>query len=148
MAETVAAAQDITCDQCREMLSEYVDGESPEGMRACIEKHLLTCTRCTTESTRMKGLKNIVRHWDGVNGSGEFRKTVMQRMIRESQQIAPGQLNEAAATATASNKGFIVEEEEEPAAKSLPPIWVLAAALMLAAIVYVVILKVRGMPLW
>lgn len=128
------------------MLSEYVDGESSEDARASIEKHLMTCTRCTTESTRMQGLKNIVRHWDGVNSSTEFRKTVVQRMIRESQQIPSGQFNEAAATA--SNKGFIVEEEEEPAAKSLPPIWVLAAALMLAAIVYVVILKIRGLSLW
>ena len=144
MADTVAAPKQITCDECRDLLSEYVDREIQEDVRASIERHLTECTRCVTESTRLQGLKNVVRHWDGVRGSGRFRASVMSQMIRESQatQISPERLAEAAALA----KEVKQQQEEDDAAepKRLPPVWVFIAAAVLAAAVYFIVLKLRG----
>lgn len=144
MPEAESAIKSLTCEECRDLLSEYVDREIAEEQRASIERHLTTCTRCATESTRMQGLKNIVRHWDGVQGTQEFHQVVMQRMIRESQQMPSGQINEAAA-ASASARVFAAREEDEDEVKRLPPIWVLAAALILAVLAYFAILKIRGL---
>ena len=144
MPEAESAIKSLSCDECRDLLSEYVDREIAEELRASIEQHLMTCTRCSTESTRMQGLKNIVRHWDGVQGSREFHQVVMQRMISESQQMPSGQINEAAA-ASASARVFPERDDDEVEAKRLPPIWVLAAALILAVLAYFAILKIRGM---
>src|SRR4051794_22744226 len=100
---TEQAITEINCEQCRELLSDYIDRELNGGEKASVERHLNTCTKCGTESARMMGLKKIVQHWDGVKGSGEFRKVVMDRMIRESQQLPSKQFTDAAkADSTAS----------------------------------------------
>jgi anti-sigma factor RsiW len=105
-------------------LGKYVDGESAEDTRAAIERHLTECTRCVTESTRLQGLKNIVRHWSGVTGSGRFRAQVMQQMIRESQQtqIAPADLAEATAAHGSKQAQAVNADLAEP--KRIPPVWV------------------------
>ncbi len=141
MANIETLPKEITCEECRELLSEYVDREIAPEIRASIERHLTECTRCVTESTRLQGLKNIVRHWDGVKGSGRFRATVMQQMIRESQQtqINPGDL----AQATANREARQVDDDV-PEPKRIPPVWVLIAAAVLSVIVYFVVLKIRG----
>ena len=143
MADTDTAPKIISCDECRDLLSEYVDREIAEDVRASIERHLTECTRCVTESTRLQGLKNIVRHWDGVKGTNKFRHTVMQQMIRESQQtqINPGKLAEATAAAKEARE-FRLDDDDEP--KHVPPVWVIIAALVLAALVYLIVLKLRG----
>ncbi len=147
MAETGTAPKPnvITCEQCRDLLSEYVDREIDEPIRASIERHLMECNRCVTESTRLQGLKNVIRHWDGVKGTGKFRDSVMQQMIRESQQtqIAPGQLEEATAAAKESKLNLgALEDADEP--KPMPPVWLLIAAVVLSVVVYFVVLKMRG----
>src|SRR5205809_621231 len=64
-----APAKEITCEECRDLLSEYVDREISDSERASVEYHIKTCTRCSTESTRVTGLKKIAQHWEGVKGS-------------------------------------------------------------------------------
>ncbi len=143
MAQTAMAAKIISCEECREMLSEYVDREIDEDARSIIERHLTECTRCVTESTRLQGLKNIVRHWDGVRGTGKFRAGVMQQMIRESQQMQIPSQKLAEATAAASARNAQAEADAaEP--KRLPPVWILIAAAVLAVVVYFAVLKLRG----
>jgi len=90
----------------------------------------------------MLGLKKIVQHWGGVRGSGEFRKVLMDKMIRESQQIAtaptsdarPGSASEAAAAETRNGA----------AERALPPVWVLLAAAVVAAAAYCLVRWLRG----
>ena len=145
MANIDTLPKEISCEQCRDMLSEYVDREAAEDVRASIERHLTECTKCVTESTRLQGLKNVVRHWTGVTGSGRFRATVLQQMIRESQQtqIAPGEL--AQATADREARQVQPRDLDSEESKRIPPIWVLIAAAVLSVIVYFVVLKLRGM---
>lgn len=134
MPDTAPQPLQLSCEDCRDLLSEYVDKEIGPEHRAAIEHHLGTCTKCVTESSRLQGLKNIVKHWEGVQGSSKFRDAVMTRFIRESQEIQPGQLK-----VPESND----LEGDEP--KRIPPIWVLLAALVLAAVTYFAILKFRGL---
>ncbi len=137
------AITELNCEQCRELLSDYVDRELSGAEKAAVERHLTTCSKCTTESVRLNGLKNVVRNWDGVKGSGEFRKSVVQQMIRESQQVPSEQFN-AAAKASVRSSGLI--EDEEDTAKSLPPAWILLVALFLAVAAYFGVMALRGNP--
>jgi anti-sigma factor (TIGR02949 family) len=133
MPDTAPEPLQLSCEDCRDLLSEYLDKEISPEHRAAIEHHLATCTRCVTESTRLQGLKNIVKHWEGVRGTSNFRAAVMTRFISESQQIQPGKL------AVPKSE---VEDRDDP--KRIPPIWVLTAAIVLAVIVYYAILYFRG----
>lgn len=132
----------LSCEQCRELLSDYVDRELADNEKAGVELHLKECIKCGSESTRMHGLKNIVQHWDGVKGSGEFRKSVIQKMIRESQQMPSGQFTESAAESArlAANAEAVQATEDR-----LPPIWILLVAAVMAIVAYFVVLKLRGM---
>ena len=39
----------MTCDQCRELLDAYVDGELPTGEAAAVRGHIASCPECTRE---------------------------------------------------------------------------------------------------
>jgi anti-sigma factor RsiW len=126
------AEADISCEQCREMLSDYVDREIAEAQLRCIERHLSTCPKCSTESARMAGLKNIMQHWAGVKGSGEFRQVVMQQMIRESQQLAP----DLAARAVAQSSRMERDAASGPDRTGIAPAWILAIFILAAIMLF------------
>ncbi|HYG76040.1 MAG TPA: zf-HC2 domain-containing protein [Planctomycetota bacterium] len=130
----------LNCEQCRELLSDYIDRELKGSEKAAVEKHLSTCTKCGTESTRMSGLKKIVQHWDGVKGSGEFRKSVMEKMIRESQQMPSKQFTDAARDAATGSSINTPESE----IRTLPPIWILLVAAVCSVAAYYLVLWLRG----
>jgi anti-sigma factor RsiW len=135
-------ASSLSCEQCRELLSDYVDRELSESEKASVERHLSNCIKCGSESARLHGMKKIVQHWQGVTGSGEFRKSVMEKMIRESQQVPSQQFNDAAkASDGAAADSQRIEEVEE---RSLPPIWILLAAGVLAIAAYYLVLFLRA----
>jgi anti-sigma factor RsiW len=134
-----AAVKEISCEQCRELLSDYVDREISPSERASVERHLSTCAKCGTESARLHGLKKIVQHWDGVKGSGEFRKSVVEKMIRESQQVPSEQFKKALAGTEEE-----VGPDPEEGAKTLPPAWILLVAIFLAVVAYLGIMHLRG----
>jgi anti-sigma factor RsiW len=135
-----APAGELNCEQCRELLSDYVDRELSDGERASVEKHLGTCSKCGTESQRLVGLKNVVQHWHGVKGSGEFRSAVVQQMIRESQQMPAEQFIESA---RASQRSDAAEGDND--VKTIPPFWILLVFTAIAALAYFVVLRLRGM---
>jgi len=131
----------LNCEQCRELLSDYVDRELTGDEKAAVEKHLITCTKCGTESSRITGLKKIVQHWDGVKGSGEFRKSVMEKMIRESQQMPSKQFTDAARADAMSGSSV---SSFEPEIRTLPPIWILLVAAAVSVMAYYTVLWLRG----
>jgi anti-sigma factor RsiW len=138
--QTSAPPQEISCDHCRELLSDYVDRELSPAELHTVEHHVSTCGKCGTESARLLGLKKIVQHWDGVKGSGEFRQAVMQKMISESQQMPSAPFTDAADSSRQQATSDGTEEE----GKRLPPIWILLAAVALALVAYYLVLFIRG----
>jgi len=78
----------LTCEQCRELLSGYVDHEVTASERAAIEHHLATCPRCANESSVLVGLKNVLAHWEGVRSTPSFQEAVLTRMARESSGLS------------------------------------------------------------
>jgi anti-sigma factor RsiW len=132
--------KEISCEECRELLSDYVDREITKLEKAAVEHHISTCAKCGTESARLHGLKKIVQHWDGVKGSGEFRKSVVDKMIRESQQVPAEQFKKAIAASGEQDLG----PDPEEGAKTLPPAWILLVAIFLAVLAYVGITLLRG----
>jgi anti-sigma factor RsiW len=119
---------EISCDQCRELLSDYIDRELSAQQLASVEQHLSNCGKCGTESARLLGLKNIIQRWDGVQSSGEF-------------PAAQASSSPAVPLALASPQQ---DEENEVEAKRLPPFWVLLGAVALAAAAYYLITFLRG----
>lgn len=134
---------ELTCEQCRELLSDYVDRELTDAERSAVERHLGNCGKCGTESSRLVGLKKVVQHWGGVKGSGEFRKALMERVVRESQQMPALNLAEAPAGANPSAQAQ-TDSESGAAERTLPPIWILLVAAVVAAAAYYLVLWLRG----
>jgi anti-sigma factor RsiW len=135
MNEPTTQSTDLNCEQCRELLSDYVDRELTEDEQKAVERHLASCTRCASESTRMVGLKNVVQHWNGIQGSEEFHEDVMGKLITESQMMPSKPFTDAAEKARAESV-----RQTEPAGT---PSWVwliagvaIAAALALAAFLF------------
>jgi anti-sigma factor RsiW len=129
--QAAAGLGELSCEQCRDLLSDYVDHELTAQEKSAVEHHLTTCRRCANESTCVTGLKRLMGQWDGIRGSGRFRDSVIQRMIRESQMLPARQFTEAAGQARALQ-----------AAQAPPAVWrrmwfwlALAAALVAAAVV-------------
>jgi len=122
-----------------------VDRELTADERSCVEKHLASCNKCSTESQRLVGLKNVVHHWGGVKGSGEFRQAVVQQMIRESQQMSSAPFVKEAGAQASGRSAPIEAVENEPEVKTLPPVWILLVAAALAVVAYFVVIRLRGM---
>jgi len=141
---TSSPPKEMTCEQCREFLSDYIDRELTAEERASVEHHVGTCLKCANESTNIQGLKRVAQQWSGVQGSGEFRRSVMQRMIRESQMMPAAAIRQAADAAVDSAAESARLNGEDAEGKSIPPVWILAAAVALAVCVYYVILWLRG----
>ncbi|MCY3023801.1 MAG: zf-HC2 domain-containing protein [Planctomycetota bacterium] len=142
--QTTTASTELSCEQCRDLLSDYVDRELTEAERQAVERHLGTCNKCGSESTRMMGLKKLMQHWDGVRGSGEFRKSLIDKMVRESQEVPAMQFTDGAAEAEAAaeaDPNAIVAQPE----RRLPPIWILLAAVAVAVVAYYVVLWLRSL---
>lgn len=140
MSEPVATdskAREISCEQCRELLSDYVDRELDASEQAAVEQHLGACVRCGNESSRMAGLKNIVQHWDGVRSSVKFRQAVLEKFVSESRLMPSAPFKEAAEKARA---------DAPPAASGsaapgrLTSIWLIGIALVLVVLIYLVTL--------
>jgi anti-sigma factor RsiW len=141
--QTSSPPKELTCEQVRELLSDYIDREISKDEKSAVEHHLSTCLKCANESHNIQGLKRVAQQWPGAQASGEFRKSVMQRMIRESQQMPAAGIRQAADAAAAQSARALAPEDDEDT-KNLPPIWILAAAITLAIGVYYLILWLRG----
>jgi len=96
--------KELSCDACRELLSDYVDRELTPEEFSSVEHHLSTCQKCATESTRLQGLKNLLKNWDGVKGSSKFRDSIMQKYITESQMMQSKPFVDAAERAAAESQ--------------------------------------------
>lgn len=137
MSESHAAvgAQDLSCAECRDLLSGYLDHELTPDEQAAVEKHLSTCTHCTHESTSLVGLRDIVRHWEGIRGSNEFHQQVMDRLIRESQMAPSKQYTDAAEKA--KTQAALAAQASAAEAAGKRPLWpwiLIAAGLAILAL--------------
>ena len=127
---------EITCQQCRDLLSSYVDRELSPDERTSVEHHVRTCTQCAQETTCVKGLKNLVENWDGVKSDNKFRERVMQEFIRESQLTASAPFTEAADKAREESVRHTVSK----GAFSMKVLWGIVLGMALgAAVLYFVI---------
>lgn len=138
MSEPATQSTELSCEQCRELLSDYVDRELTADEQQSVERHLTTCPRCATESTRVVGLKKVVQHWDGIQGSDDFHQGVMQKLITESQMMSSKQFMEAAERAKAESQ----RQEPPPANRSW--LWLVLGVVLAAAVAVVVYLLARG----
>ena len=43
----------MTCDQCRELLDAYLDGELPSDEEAAVREHIASCAECASEHGRL-----------------------------------------------------------------------------------------------
>lgn len=133
--------RELSCEQCRELLSDYVDKELAGEDLAAVEHHVATCEKCATESTRVRGLKNIAQHWQGVAPDKKFHDSVMERYITESQMMASKPFKEAADSQREAQRNAEGEAAEKP--KGLPVALVLGIAVALAAIAFVALKFLR-----
>lgn len=141
-ATTRSAPKEITCEQCRDLLSEYVDRELSDQEKVDVEHHVATCIKCASESTRLVGLKNIVQNWEGVKGSSKFREAVLEQYISESRMMASKPFTDAAAAARAESQRQ-QQESGKPQASS-PIFWIAMAIAVLAAVALTAFLFAGG----
>lgn len=133
--QKAAQPRELTCEECRDLLSEHADKELDAESQASVEKHLSSCEKCGTESTRLHGIKRIVQHWDGVKGSGEWRKAVMEEFVRESRMMPSAPFTEAADS---------VREDGQATRKGLSAKWVIGIAVALGIAAFILVRILRG----
>ena len=129
MNEPATQSTELNCEQCRELLSGYIDREITAAEHQAVEKHLASCPRCATESTHMVGLKNVVQHWNGIEGSTEFQEVVIDKMITESQMMPSKQFTDAAEKARSESA-----QQLPPASERASWLWILVGVVMAAAL--------------
>ncbi|MCZ7648364.1 MAG: zf-HC2 domain-containing protein [Planctomycetota bacterium] len=137
-AEATANARELSCEECRDLLSDYVDRELDAADRAAVEKHLGACTKCAGESSMMQGLKKVIQQWDGVHGSEALHHRTMDQYIRESRMVPSKPFTDAADAAA----GRAAPDSGER--KGLSPALVLGGAIVLAVLAFVLIRMLRG----
>jgi len=132
-------ARELSCSECREMLSGYCDRELEAPEQAAVEGHLRTCEKCGKESTEIRGLKQIVQHWRGIEGSGEWRRSLVERFVRESRTMPAGPLAEAAESIRETAQDVSPELKNK-----LPPVLILTASALLAVVAYILVRALMG----
>lgn len=69
----------MNCQEVTELLSAYQDRElAPEEMTA-IAEHLEHCPACSSRSSLMANLSQVLRHWEGVRATEQLRAAVIER---------------------------------------------------------------------
>jgi anti-sigma factor RsiW len=129
------AARALSCAECRELLSGYLDREVSEAERKAVEEHMRTCPHCAGESSCIQNLKQMVSHFGGVQPTSEFHQNVMTEMIRESQMVKSKPLVEAAARVQANSPTAARQELAGVGAVLLILILGLCSALLAYALV-------------
>ena len=86
----------ITCDQlCRE-ISNYLEGDLAPSMRAAIDTHLLTCSRCRS---LVEGTRNVIRLYGDermIEVPAGFGQRLEKRLARNAREL-PGRWNSLSA---------------------------------------------------
>jgi len=79
----------ITCDQlCRE-ISNYLEGDLAPSMRAAIDTHLLTCSRCRS---LVEGTRNVIRLYGDermIDVPVGFGQRLEKRLARNARELHP-----------------------------------------------------------
>lgn len=75
----------MTCEEIREELVAYQDGELTERERTYVTAHLSTCVTCTQEVTSLAQVGRIVGSLERVTPSADFAANFWQRLEHERQ---------------------------------------------------------------
>lgn len=75
----------MTCEEIREELVAYQDGELEERDRKQVAAHLSTCSTCTQEATSLARMGVMFTHLERVMPSPTFAKNFWQRLAQEQQ---------------------------------------------------------------
>jgi anti-sigma factor RsiW len=122
---------DLSCEQCRDLISGYVDRELTRAEREAVERHVVGCQKCAGESSCMTGLKEIVRRWNGIQSGGEFHKNLVEKLVRESRMMSSKPFVEAAERARTASEAREVAPAAQPA-RTRWELYVFLAALAFA----------------
>lgn len=72
----------MKCEEIKEILSSYIDGEARDDERRLVEEHLAACAGCRDLARRMRIVAAGIEKTEGVVPP-DFRETVFARMERE-----------------------------------------------------------------
>lgn len=78
----------MECSDIRRHLSEYIDGQCPEDIRAAVAAHLQTCPDCREEYRQLSALSCRMRELPPQELPFDFA-TVMEEKLREEDRLHP-----------------------------------------------------------
>ncbi|MGD2080998.1 MAG: zf-HC2 domain-containing protein [Nitrospirota bacterium] len=81
----------MRCDETRDRLSEYLDGELPPGERRGVEQHLAACEGCRKELSELEATLGHLDSLSEVEPPPFYTQGVMRR-VREEARPGPGLL--------------------------------------------------------
>jgi hypothetical protein len=81
----------MRCDEIRNRLSEYLDGELPPGERRGVEQHLSGCEGCRKELSELEAALGHLASLSEVEPPPFYAQSVMRR-VREEARPGPGLL--------------------------------------------------------
>jgi anti-sigma factor RsiW len=80
----------VTCEEVRELLSSYIDGELDPKTRDALENHIKSCRECEAELAGLRQTVSILRSLDEVEVPETFRASLMEKVREAVPARAPG----------------------------------------------------------
>jgi len=80
----------VTCEEVRELLSLYIDGNLDPSTREALEKHIESCAECEAELAGLRQTVEILRSLEEVEVPETFRSSLMEKVREVEPARAPG----------------------------------------------------------
>jgi hypothetical protein len=80
----------VTCEEVRELLSSYIDGELDPNIRDALERHIKSCRECEAELAGLRHTVDMLKSLEEVEVPETFRSSLMEKVREAMPARAPG----------------------------------------------------------
>ncbi|MDP2858564.1 MAG: DUF4349 domain-containing protein [Bacillota bacterium] len=80
----------MTCEEVRELLSSYIDGELDPNIRDALERHIKSCRECEAELAGLRHTVDMLKSLEEVEVPETFRSSLMEKVREAMPARAPG----------------------------------------------------------
>jgi excisionase family DNA binding protein len=76
----------VECDQTRDELVKFMDGEVSDEMREAIQAHLDNCADCSKELESLRDVKALCQHWGDIAPSKDWKIELKRKLAKAQRQ--------------------------------------------------------------
>ena len=81
---------EMKCERIRELLSDYINGDLTQAVRALVDSHLESCPSCRAELAKLERMRSILRSFQPVEPPYGFtQKVLASYRARRERRVSP-----------------------------------------------------------